>query len=411
MPTVTETNWGHWGAIPSTPAWVESRPKLHGETGGTLKQGYSDTVKWYYRRAKNPKDKAHCIKLLARYELAKEDHHRPSTAPVSSRKQQDFRKTTFQEPKPPCKSEAYQKQLNSIQRLSRPKSSRPASSKHYVQHRKTSFVTRPTSAMADIGRRRIEDPYLTTHESEFPGYATGLYAEATRPMSSKGFTAPYRISDPVGSTTCQNEFSWKSEKRVEPIRSGTSSGNRNNNPHPHESFMIWRLPNKSKEGMTTATADHLNYRELSDGVMDQILKDQLKSTYQNDYLGIPQGYQVKEAIDAPADWRSSIRRPLDTTVRLSYTKPHQQPELTGNVTRYGCNKNKGIAALGAVPTVTKDHVKNQEQIKGMTSYEKAYQNRYSKPDLLKLLNQQSNKKVIDNFLRYSRVLEKETANE
>uniref|UniRef100_H2ZH62 Testis-expressed protein 26 n=1 Tax=Ciona savignyi TaxID=51511 RepID=H2ZH62_CIOSA len=263
--------------------------------------------------------------------------------------------------------------------------------------------------MADIGKRRINDPYLTTHESDFPGYPTGLYADATRPMSSKGFTAPFRISDPVETTTCQNEFSWKSEPRVQPIRSGTSSGNRNNNPHPHESFMIWRLPNKSAEGMITATADHLNYRQLSDGVMDQILKDQLKSTYQNDYLGIPQGYQVKEAIDAPQDWKTTLRKPLDTTVRLSYPKPEQQPELAGNVTRYGCNKNKGIAALGPVPTVTKDHVKNQERIKGMTSYETAYRDRYSKPDLLKLLNEQTNTKVIDKFLRYSKVMEKETA--
>jgi len=48
-------------------------------------------------------------------------------------------------------------------------------------------------------------------------------------------------------------------------------------------------------------------------------------------------------------------------------------------------------------------VKNQEMIKGKSSYQSHYRNRYSNPDLMKLLNSQSNQKVIDSFLRYSKV--------
>ena len=53
--------------------------------------------------------------------------------------------------------------------------------------------------------------------------------------------------------------------------------------------MRWRLAKKREEGMLAEPAKHLGYRRLDNDMMNQILKDQLKSTYQNDYLGIPQG--------------------------------------------------------------------------------------------------------------------------
>lgn len=62
---------------------------------------------------------------------------------------------------------------------------------------------------------------------------------------------------------------------------------------------------------------------------------------------MPIGYQIKDAIDAPANWRTKIRKPLDTTVRRTYGTPQQHDKLMGNTTRYGCNQKKGIAALGA----------------------------------------------------------------
>ena len=87
--------------------------------------------------------------------------------------------------------------------------------------------------MQHPGRRRATDPYLTSHKSDFPGYPSGLYAEAVRPMTAQGAINPKtHASSKVGPTTHNLHFSWKPTTRVEPIRSGSSSGTRNNNPHP-----------------------------------------------------------------------------------------------------------------------------------------------------------------------------------
>ncbi|XP_076816528.1 uncharacterized protein LOC143462296 isoform X2 [Clavelina lepadiformis] len=431
MPSIAETPWGIWGCPSPTPAWVEGTPpQLYGNTGGVLKPGFSETLKWYHKRTKNPKDREYCAKLL--YQL-EGDNSKPqsksskprrvqSAAPRSNGVSFDLTKREKNPPRPPKDSQqiatakksvpqaderklAYQSQLNSVNRLSRPKTAKAAVRPPTTEKSVCRNTTRPKSAMANIGRRNVNDPYQTTHELDFAGYPAGLYAEAIRPMSSKGFTAPYKVSDPVGATTCEDNFAWKTAPKVQPIRSGTSSGNRNNNPHPQDAFMVWRLPRKTAEGMTAAPAKHLGYRELKDSVLEQILKDQMKTTYQDDFLGIPQGFQIKDSIDAPVDWKLSIPRPAVTTVRRTYPLPEQQPELKGNTSRYGCNKNKGIAALGAVPTVTKDHVKNQELVKGKTSYESEFRNGYSRPNLDKLLKEQTNKKVVDSFLRYAKIQE------
>ena len=55
---------------------------------------------------------------------------------------------------------------------------------------------------------------------------------------------------------------------------------------------------------------------------------------------------MKDAIDAPPDWRESLIRPLDTMSRITYNNYPQEPELVGNTTRYGCNKGKKFSALG-----------------------------------------------------------------
>jgi len=170
--------------------------------------------------------------------------------------------------------------------------------------------------------------------------------------------------------------------------------------------MRWKLAKKRENGMIAAPAKHLGYRKLDNDMMNQILKDQLKSTYQNDYLGIPQGYQVKGAIDAPQDWRQSIPRPVVTTFRHTYSGvPHEEKQLIGNTTRYGCNRNKNIAAHGAVPTVTKSHVTNQTMIKSKTSYENEFCNAENKPDFSQLLQEKTNQKIRDSFLRYSKIME------
>lgn len=53
--------------------------------------------------------------------------------------------------------------------------------------------------------------------------------------------------------------------------------------------MVWKLPRKNAEGQSGAPAKNRNYRSLSKGVLNQILVDKMKSTYQQDFMGVPQG--------------------------------------------------------------------------------------------------------------------------
>ena len=52
--------------------------------------------------------------------------------------------------------------------------------------------------------------------------------------------------------------------------------------------MVWRFPPKRK---VEKTAGEWN-RELTDDVMDRVIRGQLKSTYQSDFIGCPQGMET-----------------------------------------------------------------------------------------------------------------------
>ena len=146
--------------------------QLFGKTGGEVKPGYADTLKWYYRRTKNPQDKERCLKLLTKIELQKESEKqqtlkrsRPKTAPKTlSTVSKPHQKSSSKTPTPPQSKTAtqdsserkesktsYQKQLAASQRLSRPKTvkirfEQESSTKENLQ-------ARPKSAMADIGKK------------------------------------------------------------------------------------------------------------------------------------------------------------------------------------------------------------------------------------------------------------------
>ena len=57
---------------------------------------------------------------------------------------------------------------------------------------------------------------------------------AYRPMTSNAFRVPYNLSDPIGPSHYDSQYYHKTVKKEEPIRSGTSSGYRSNNPHPSQ---------------------------------------------------------------------------------------------------------------------------------------------------------------------------------
>lgn len=409
MPAVAETTWGVLAPTDPVKAQIAQTPKVNMlKVQPDLYMGsYEVEHKYHHERPRSSHVRLRTTSARRRVTDQKQPSpgvhgdRRPASAAARSSKiatpdqqsrprsafevkrmvrNKDSRQPNLGTKEPPRKSSNtssfYYQQLLA-QRLSRPKTASGMNPSR--EDRRTKHHFRPKSAMSYDDKKN----YLTTYEYEFPGYLSGMSAAATRPKSTKGFTVPYELSDAIGGTTCEHEFGWKDYSKTEPIRSGTSSGNRKNNPHPHESFMVWKLPNKSASEMITSAAPHLGYSNLNNRVLDQILRDQLKSTYQCDYLGIPQGYQVKEAIDAPPDWRTRISRPVNTTFRCSYGSPQQHPELVGNTTRYGCNKNKPNPALGAVPTVTRNHVRNQELIDAKTTYDVEFLDRHNRfnPDM------------------------------
>lgn len=233
--------------------------------------------------------------------------------------------------------------------------------------------------------------YKTTHERDFPGYQSGLYADAHRPSENgtEKSIRPPQENKSQWDTTAATNFGWKTCHLTEPIRSGTASGNRRNNPHPHESFMNWKL-NKNK-----VIADTKNLEIKDEPTLNKILRDQLTSTYENDYLDNKDDIRRirKEAEKELYDWRhpdqkseekienekikwdAQVERDFGTKQYLSsntvtYRQPVHHRHLDDSTTRYGCNRNKMRAAVGAVPTVINKHISANSQTK--TSYQEQF---------------------------------------
>ncbi|XP_035682248.1 testis-expressed protein 26-like isoform X1 [Branchiostoma floridae] len=265
---------------------------------------------------------------------------------------------------------------------------------------------RPKSAMPALGREKAPHPaYITTNQREYQ-YRPGSALDNTRPGTTKhSYITPYQLPEKIGHTTYHDQYYSKGHHKREPIRSGTSSGNRKNNPHPFQSFMVWKFPRHEKplkEGSQWGT-------ELTDDIMDQVIKDQTKSTYQSDYLGIPQGFQVGNAVDAPLDWKSQVPYSLDSFMRYTYRRPVQEPQLKENTTRYGCNSKKMVPAHGIAPNASQ----LQNHLKGRTTYQREYNSKNGRveyrdlntldPDCLReMINQTEpgrDKHVLTNILR------------
>uniref|UniRef100_A0A6P8I992 Uncharacterized protein LOC116297566 n=1 Tax=Actinia tenebrosa TaxID=6105 RepID=A0A6P8I992_ACTTE len=231
--------------------------------------------------------------------------------------------------------------LKLMQKLGLP--SDPISWYRPVRSSKT-YSPRPPSAPATTIRKKMEsysqNPdlfYTTTHKKDFEG-DHGSPADKTRPKSAKMFPNRGAILD----TTYQYEFCPKRTSKCSPIRAGTATGARRNNPHPTEGFLVWRFPSKLPPEVIDDSKS-----------MEDVCYDQLKSTYQNDFTGIPQGVQIQTVFDG--DVSVNIPKPpytLDSTTRHTYQKPDVRAELKCNLSRYGCNKNKYKPTVGAVPSVT-----------------------------------------------------------
>nr|XP_022327637.1 testis-expressed protein 26-like [Crassostrea virginica] len=225
---------------------------------------------------------------------------------------------------------------------------------------------RPATALPAYGRKDTGytmDPYQTSYTRDYP-VKDPKETIAHRPQSSQGFAASHPLEGPVGETHYTEEFYQKPNRPATPIRSGTASGSRSNKPHPLESFMVWRFPSKAKPEQDSSPWSE----QVTDEMIGQVHKRLCQSTYQSDYLGIPQGFQVKRAFTLPPDWKANVPYTLDSVARYSYQKPNPQEELQVPITRYGSNRKKAVAATGTIPTASSRFY----HIKGRTTYDRHY---------------------------------------
>uniref|UniRef100_A0A8C5QBX5 Testis expressed 26 n=1 Tax=Leptobrachium leishanense TaxID=445787 RepID=A0A8C5QBX5_9ANUR len=201
-----------------------------------------------------------------------------------------------------------------------------------------------------------------------------------RPKTSNGYRNPYQLCDPVGMSIYTDEFCCKPYSKPDLIRAATASGARSHNPNPNKdpTFITWRPP-REKVPLDT---DSLGMKPPSAEDVQRTIRAQYCSTYKGDYLGLPQGYQIKYAINPPPNWKREIPRPLDTESRFNYQIQPRAPELRDFTRKYGCYSHLHVPSKGAVPTVISSHIRNQENKKQLTTYQRHFGKEYVNFSLL-----------------------------
>ncbi|KAL4230144.1 Testis-expressed sequence 26 protein [Mactra antiquata] len=224
-------------------------------------------------------------------------------------------------------------------------------------------IRRPHTAAPVVGgdhSKNFLSPYQTSYNRDYP-LKQPIDTVALRPMTSQGF-APQMGPGP--DTHYGDEFRKKMQRPTTPLRPGTASGNRANNPHPPQSFLVWKFP---RGGWKESEGAKWN-EELTDDKINQVHKRLCQSTYQTDYLGTPQGFSLKSAYQLPPDWKENIPYTLDSVQRYCYQKQSNPNELQVPTNRYGSNKKKQIPASGTIPTASSRHM----HIRNRTTYDRHY---------------------------------------
>jgi len=185
----------------------------------------------------------------------------------------------------------------------------------------------------------ISTLYETSNMRDYKGLP-GSPANNGRPGTSNFYS-----NTNTGDTKYNEDFGWKTVETEIPTKAGSASGQRNNNPHPKETFMVWKFPHKISE------SDDV----MKESLLKELCEDKIRSTYQVDYMGLKQG--EKSTFRHPENFITHVKKhmpphTLSSTVRVDYQTPETDlGNLQGNTTRYGCNAKKVIPAIGVVPTV------------------------------------------------------------
>lgn len=192
-----------------------------------------------------------------------------------------------------------------------------------------------------------------------------------RPLTSNAFRVPFNLSDPIGPSHYDEEFNPKYTGKAEPLRTGTSSGNRSNNPHPSQEFMVFRF--RPYNPSSNPNCDWS--QPIGDKLISQIIKNQMKSTYKSDFVNnVEEKKKFEERARMSmrpsmparmAEWKRERESEMDKTWNpMQYNHPFKYESLNIAPTRFGSNKLHGCQtpAYGIVPSCSSfwhDHPANK----------------------------------------------------
>lgn len=239
---------------------------------------------------------------------------------------------------------------------------------------------RPKSARAappPVGKIQW-DPYESTTKHDFVfNPATEPYADCAR--AGRGQVIPLQAAEPTARNIYKDEYCWKPYCKAEPIRTGSASKVRRNNPQPSNRFLIWQLP-REEASLTESLAPWT--KPVTKQEIEDTLKKQYRTVYAKDYLGIQPGGPREPS--APPDWKTLVPQPPDTESRRSYQPQPMAPDLRDFTRKYGCNAKHRTAVKGAVPSVSLAQIWNYECTRQLSTYQKDFGKDYL--DILSVLN-------------------------
>ncbi|XP_028903589.1 testis-expressed protein 26 isoform X1 [Ornithorhynchus anatinus] len=213
------------------------------------------------------------------------------------------------------------------------------------------------------------DSYKTTAMRAYTP-KKGPAAEIIRPYDTKHFGHSYKLGEPVGSNAYQDDYGWKPYSRAELIRTATSSGSRNHNPHPSQNFMRWKMPREQAEADPNSRSPWRIPASTRD--FQRTISAQYTSTLREDFLDRTKAMALKQTLRAPPEWKTLIPRWPETEFRRNYGIPPKIPELQDFSWKYGCYSNLPSAVKGIVPTVILRHIWNQKHTKLRSTYQRDY---------------------------------------
>ncbi|XP_042317022.1 testis-expressed protein 26 isoform X2 [Sceloporus undulatus] len=213
------------------------------------------------------------------------------------------------------------------------------------------------------------DPYESTMKHDF------LFKPATDPdadcaRAGRGHVIPFQVDEPTGRNVYQDEYCWKPYSKAEAIRAGTASGIRRNNPQTGERFLMWQRKHKEETPLPTESFSPWT-KSITKHDIEEALKNQYKTSYARDYLGIQPGAPREDFTAAP-DWKMLVPRPPDTEFRRHFQPQIHDPDLKDFTWKYGCNAKRKVPVKGAVPSVSSAQIWNHEHTKQLSTYQRDF---------------------------------------